>query len=407
MIKGWQTKALGDVCAFENGDRGTNYPSKSARTETGIPFINAGHLTDDGLDFSAMDYISRERFNLLGNGKVRAGDILFCLRGSLGKAASVGDLAEGAIASSLVIVRPRSQVIGPFISAYFKSSFCAGMIELHRNGAAQPNLSAGNLKQFIIPLPPLPEQQRIVRLLDQAFAVLAAAKANADTNRRNARALFDSHLESVFAQRGDGWEEKRLQALTTKIGSGATPLGGEEAYKTEGVSLIRSLNVHDMGFRHHKLAFIDDAQASALSNVIVQSRDVLLNITGASVARCCVVPEDVLPARVNQHVAIIRPIAEKMNAKFLHYLLISKPYKDHLLETGAEGGSTRQAITKAQIEAFVVQYPRELNEQQRIVAQLDALREQTQRLESLYRQKGAALDELKKALLHQAFAGEL
>ena len=168
-----------------------------------------------------------------------------------------------------------------------------------------------------------------------------------------------------------GWVTKKLGDVTTKIGSGATPLGGEEAYKTDGISLIRSLNVYDDGFRKAKLARIDDEQADGLSNVVVEPHDVLLNITGASVARCCLAPADSLPARVNQHVSIIRPIKGRLDSAFLHYLLISKSYKDRLLHAGEEGGSTRQAITKAQLQEFVVEYPESLPEQRRIVGILD------------------------------------
>ena len=139
----------------------------------------------------------------------------------------------------------------------------------------------------------------------------------------------------------------------------------------------------------------------------MQPRDVLLSITGASVARCCIVPDDVLPARVNQHVSIIRPIADNLDADFLHYLLISKPYKDQLLQTGEEGGSTRQAITKAQIQEFTVSFPANVKDQKTIAGKLDALREETQRLATLYSRKHAALEALKKSLLHQAFTGEL
>ena len=168
-----------------------------------------------------------------------------------------------------------------------------------------------------------------------------------------------------------GWLKCRLRDVTTKIGSGATPLGGEAAYKNVGISLIRSLNVHDAGFRMKDLAFIDDKQAQQLDNVIVQSGDVLLNITGASIARCVVVPDDVLPARVNQHVAILRTSKDKILSKFLHYMLISKDYKDRLLNTGEGGGSTRQALTKAQLQDFEIEYPRLPTEQQRIVGILD------------------------------------
>jgi type I restriction enzyme S subunit len=167
-----------------------------------------------------------------------------------------------------------------------------------------------------------------------------------------------------------GWISNKLGAITTKIGSGATPRGGGESYKETGTPLIRSMNVHDWGFKEAKLARIDNAQAAQLSNVIVEPDDVLLNITGASVARCCVVPSEFLPARVNQHVSIIRPRRDDISSAFLQYLLISQNYKDQLLHTG-EAGSTRQAITKAQIQEFVIEYPTSLAEQQRIVGILD------------------------------------
>ena len=188
--KGWAEKTLGDFCSFENGDRGTNYPSKSVRSATGVPFINAGHLTEDGIDLETMDYIPRERFDLLSNGKIRKGDILFCLRGSLGKFASVGDLDEGAIASSLVIVRPDKTVLNEYLAAYFRSSLCADMIYEFKNGAAQPNLSAQSLRKFVTPVPPLPEQkvlvgelvnlreetQRLARLYETKLAAFEALK---------------------------------------------------------------------------------------------------------------------------------------------------------------------------------------------------------------------------------------
>jgi len=169
----------------------------------------------------------------------------------------------------------------------------------------------------------------------------------------------------------NAWLTNKLGAVTTKIGSGATPLGGEKAYKDAGICLIRSLNVHDGRFKEGKLARIDSGQAARLSNVVVEMGDVLLNITGASVARCCMVPPEILPARVNQHVSIIRTVKDKLLPTFLHYLLISTNYKNRLLQTGEDGGSTRQAITKAQLEGFIVNYPESLSEQQRIVGILE------------------------------------
>jgi type I restriction enzyme S subunit len=117
------------------------------------------------------------------------------------------------------------------------------------------------------------------------------------------------------------------------------------------------MNVYDKGFVFHKLAFIDEAQANKLNNVNIEKDDVLINITGASVARCCVVPNDVLPARVNQHVSILRAKKNILNPKLLYFILISPHYKNKLLKTGEEGGATRQAITKNQLEKYIIYFP--------------------------------------------------
>lgn len=250
------------------------------------------------------------------------------------------------------------------------------------------------------------EQHRIVSILDEAFSEIDEAKVITEKNLENARQLFESYLEKIFTNHRSDWKKNNLKSLTTKIGSGATPLGGEKAYKSSGISLIRSLNVYDYEFRLKNLAFIDDEQAGKLDNVIVMEDDVLLNITGASVARCFLVPFNILPARVNQHVSIIRCSKDQILPEFLHYLLISKPYKDLLLNTGEKGGATRQALTKNQIENFVIKYP-SLDEQIDIIGKLDKLLKESTKLKILYNQKLTHLEELKKSILKQAFEGKL
>ena len=144
-----------------------------------------------------------------------------------------------------------------------------------------------------------------------------------------------------------------LKDLTEKIGSGATPRGGKNAYQGGNFSLIRSQNVLDFKFSFDGLAKINDEQAKALSNVEVLDGDVLLNITGDSVARCCQVDSKSLPARVNQHVCIIRPKKDKLDARFLKYLLLEPNYKSFLL-TLASAGATRNALTKGMVEELKI-----------------------------------------------------
>jgi type I restriction enzyme S subunit len=214
-------------------------------------------------------------------------------------------------------------------------------------GAAIPHIYFKDYKNEPFLWMPYSEQQRIVSILDTCFEAIEKAKSNAERNLQNAKELFESYLNGVFENKGEGWIKKKLIEVTNKIGSGATPRGGNESYKTEGISLVRSMNVHDFEFKERNLAFIDDEQANELKNVTLQEDDILLNITGASVARCCKIPSEYLPARVNQHVSIIRAKGEIIDPLFLNLLLVSKFYKDQLLFTG-EQGATRQAITKAQ-----------------------------------------------------------
>jgi type I restriction enzyme S subunit len=169
----------------------------------------------------------------------------------------------------------------------------------------------------------------------------------------------------------NNWKTYKLSQVTTKIGSGSTPRGGQEAYKTSGISLIRSQNVLDFTFSTSGLAFIDHAQASKLNNVTLEEEDVLLNITGDSVARVCQVPKELLPARVNQHVAIIRANKEILNPTFLKYSLLETSNKNSLLNM-ASAGATRQAITKSMIEGFEIKLP-SIQEQKSIASILSAI----------------------------------
>ncbi|MBS0455932.1 MAG: restriction endonuclease subunit S, partial [Proteobacteria bacterium] len=156
---------------------------------------------------------------------------------------------------------------------------------------------------------------------------------------------------------GSEWPVEPLGTHCVKIGSGATPRGGKATYVNAGsFSLIRSQNVYNDGFHTSGLAFISDDQARALSNVSVEQSDILLNITGDSVARVCLAPPDILPARVNQHVAIIRPKKNSFDARYLRYFLVSATQQERLLSLAAIG-ATRNAITKGMIESLEVPVP--------------------------------------------------
>jgi type I restriction enzyme S subunit len=175
---------------------------------------------------------------------------------------------------------------------------------------------------------------------------------NGKPYKSNGGEIVDSELGEIPKE----WRIENLKSICSKIGSGATPEGGKENYKTNGTSLIRSMNVHDFVFDVEDLAFLDDKQALELKNVIVKENDILLNITGVSVARCCKVPHFILPARVNQHVIIIR-LNENLNMTY--FLLCYLCYSDNKAKLLgiSQSGSTREAITKTEIEEFKIFEP--------------------------------------------------
>ena len=206
------------------------------------------------------------------------------------------------------------------------------------------------------------EQILICEKLDRAYSIIKS--------RQLELLLLDELIKARFVELfGDpvhntkGWNTDTCKNLTSKIGSGATPKGGRESYGTEGISLIRSMNVYNKRFEYKDLAYITDEQADKLSNVTIEENDVLLNITGASVARCCVVPKDLIPARVNQHVAIVR-CKDRLLPEFLCNMFTENSYQRLLWSIATSGGATREAITKQQIEDLVLIVPPiELQEQ--------------------------------------------
>ena len=194
------------------------------------------------------------------------------------------------------------------------------------------------------------------------------------------------------------WKETELKDITTKIGSGATPKGGQEAYKDEGISLIRSQNILDFSFSYSGLAFIDDDQAYGLRNVIVEENDILINITGDSVARVAKVPVNVLPARVNQHVAILRANEKILDPDYLLYYLLNPTIKRYLLRIASDGG-TRDALTKSNLEELVIKIPESLQEQKQIARTLSLLDQKI----NLLRQQNETLEQLAQTLFKRWF----
>ena len=198
LPKGWEFKRLGQLTLLENGDRSKNYPNKSLLVESGIPFVNAGHLISGRIAKGEVTFITDERFQLLRAGKFINDDILFCLRGSLGKSALVEGFESGAIASSLVIVRTEKALLPKYLLMYFDSPLSARTIKKYDNGTAQPNLSATDLAKFLVPTPSLTEQQRIVAKVDELMGLCDALEAQTENSITAHQTLVEVLLEALL-----------------------------------------------------------------------------------------------------------------------------------------------------------------------------------------------------------------
>ena len=251
-----------------------------------------------------------------------------------------------------------------------------------------------------IPLPPLPEQQRIVARIEALAGKIEAARGLRGEAMKETNLLLENSIDAVF-QRVD-YSSVPLRQLTTKIGSGSTPRGGESVYVEEGVPLIRSLNVRMRQFQWEGIAYIDDDTHQRMAATQVRRNDVLLNITGASIGRTSCAP-DVPEANVTQHVMIVRPI-EKLNSRYLMYWLSRSTMQRSIHDQ--QKGATRQAITKGQVEGFEIPLP-PLNVQLRVVEELEDFQNRVETFQREQERTKLELDALLPAVLDRAFRGEL
>ena len=222
-------------------------------------------------------------------------------------------------------------------------------------GSKMPRMNKKTLLNAVFPIPSLELQHQRIDLLSS----IEKARTKAELLIQQLDTLVKSRFIEMF---GDPVEENRwaritLASLCTKLGSGATPRGGKAAYKTSGIPLIRSMNVHNGYFESKDLAYIDEIQAKKLDNVTLHKGDVLLNITGASVARSCLLPDYLAGGRVNQHVSIVRCDPNRMLPRVLNSIFTSDSYQRFLLEHSRMAGATREAITKDDLETMTVPLP--------------------------------------------------
>ena len=354
MREDWEYKTFGGIGSFL---RGKNI-QKADFVSGGLPCIHYGQIHTK-FDISIDYHLSEIPQEVYDKAIIASpGDVIIAITSEDidGSCKSVVWLGNYDIAVSAHAAILKHNMNGKFIAYYLRSNTFFTQKLKYARGFKVMEIKTKDLAKLVLPIPPKPTQLSIVSELDKLNELIQIKKEQLKD--------YDALAQSIFYEMfGDpvenekGWEVKKLGELCSKIGSGATPRGGNESYKDEGISLIRSLNVYNNEFRRKDLAYIDDEQAAALSNVTILEDDVLLNITGASVARCCIVPSDLLPARVNQHVCIIRPLDNVLVPIFLNKVLTNISYQIRLLTLARSKGATREALPKSVVDSLLVPLP--------------------------------------------------
>ena len=298
-----------------------------------------------GTDFTKYKIVKKGQFTYIPDTSRRGDKIAIAL---------LEDYEEGLVSNVYTVfeVIDTEKLLPEYLMLWFSRPEFDRYARFKSHGSVREVMDWEEMCKVELPVPDIEKQRKIVK----AYKTINDRIALKQKINDNLVATLQIIYKKMFLESQNTYITKPLADLCSKIGSGATPKGGKAAYFDKGISLIRSMNVFDYFFSYPELAHISQIQANALANVEIQQADVLFNITGVSVTRCCVVPDDVLPARVNQHVMIIRPYKGKNMSYYIMCTLCTSENKAKLLGIG-QSGSTREAINKQELERFEIPVP--------------------------------------------------
>jgi type I restriction enzyme S subunit len=385
MKQGWEIKKLEEVCEelFAGGDVPKENSSKFETDNFQIPIFSNGEKNKGLYGFTNVARVTKP-------------SITIAARGTIGYSEIREEPFYPAI--RLIVVIPKTEILDLFFLKYVFSG-----IDFNHSGSSIPQLTIPMIKGYPVPLPPLPEQHRIVSILDKAFAAIATAKANAEQNLKNAKELFESYLQGVFEKKGEGWEEKELMEICEQItdGSHFSPKSSDDdeyPYIT-----VRDIDDDIIDFDNCKNICKKDFKLLMKNGCKPNLGDLLFSKDG-TVGKVSLVDfeKDFV---VLSSLAIIRPKSKIITSSLLKYIL-----KNPLFLQTAVGMKTGVAIRRIilkNLKLIDVSFPKSLKDQNNIVQKLDALSAETKKLEAIYQQKSVDLEELKKSVLQKAFNGEL
>jgi type I restriction enzyme S subunit len=404
MKNGWQTKRLGDIADVSAGN---SAPQDESLFKDGkyafFRTADAGRVRFGDI-YESTDYLNES--GIKGLRRFPKGTILFPKSGAstfLNHRVMLG--VEGWVSSHLATIVADETQIEPRFLLYFLSTIAAqDLVQDH----AYPSLNLPTISGISIQAPALPEQQRIVGILDEAIEGIATAKANAEKNLQNARALFESHLESVFTQHGPGWVERSLGDVCDLLSGFAFKSG--DAVPESQTQLVRMGNLYGNRLNLDRSpVFYPDSFALDYQRYLLNEGDLIMSLTGTTgkedYGYAVRIPECDCALLMNQRIAKFDSLREELVDKdFLFYYLRSRAFLDMLYPTA---NGTRQAnLSSVTIKTLPIPLC-PVGKQKTIASALEEVADESRHLSTIYERKLAALEALKKSLLHEAFSGNL
>ena len=413
-ISGWSKIRLGDIVRVQGGFA---FKSNDFQDE-GIPIVRMSDLNNGSLNLNDSARIKAEKLKFFTDFELKDGDFLVGMSGSINNFAIVQEQDLPAYLNQRVgrfELRNKNGVDYKYITQVARSASYRQYIQLVAAGAAQVNISTSQIEDFEFDLPIIAEQAKIAEILETADQNIEQTEALIAKQKRIKTGLMQDLLTKGIDEQGNirsedthefkdsplgripvEWEVYKIDDLATHVSSGVTPKGGESVYQNDGILFIRSQNVHFRGLKLNDVAYISEEIHRSMKRSEVFENDVLLNITGASIGRCCYMPNFNCKANTNQHVCTIRlKEANSCDAGYLSYVIESSIGQNQILQFNA--GGNREGLNYQQVRSFQIPWAKD-DERLRIFTIINSLNETIETLNSelnkQYRLKTALLQDL-------------
>ena len=398
MKEGWEIKKLGDVCVFKSG---TTISTSLEREIGDVLYVKVG---DMNLPENEIEINTSSRF--VNSNEIKAiqiipeGAVIFPKRGGAIATNKKRKVIRPTIVDlNTMAIIPANKLDNEYFYYWFQ------MIDLNdiSNGTTIPQINNYSFDNVHIAYPnSLPEQQRIVSILDEAFAAIAKAKTNAEQNLKNAKELFESYLQGVFEKKGDGWEERKVNEIGNAQ-TGTTPKTAEKENYGDFIPFVKPADVDFSGIGDIRYDNEGLSEIGLKKGRKMESGSILMVCIGATIGKVGIAEREV---SCNQQINSLT-VKKEFEPKFIYYAMTSKAFQEKVLLEGKGAQATLPIINKSKWENLTISFPKSKTEQKLFVEKFDALSTESQKLQEIYLNKIADLEELKKSILQKAFAGEL